>query len=563
MALAGSSKGEDTYPVPPESIVQDGVPKGTTHGPFELRSRVFPGTVREYWVYVPVQYDAQHPPCLMLVQDGISRADDWKLTTVLDNLIHSGSVPVQIGIFVNPGLVPASTDIAQPRFNRSYEYDALGDRYARFLLEELLPAVGERWNYSSDPNDRCIAGASSGAICAFNAAWERPDAFRRVLSTIGTYVSLRGADVFPALIRKSENKPIRVFLQDGSNDNDIFAGSWWYANQSMLSAFQYAGYDVHHVWGEGGHNGRHSAAILPDALRWLWRNYPEPIVPGKAKERRVDVLKDGEHWQKVSDEHHFTEGPAVNAAGELFFSDISTNRIHRLATDNTVSVFAEHTGAANGLAIGPDNALYACRHADGQIVRYSSDGKSFSVVAEGIHGNDLILLHNGGGYCTDPDHKTVWYFTSGGEKKEVDTGIDFPNGLAASPDQTQLLVTDTNGRFCFSFMIQQDGTLAAKQEYGWLHVTDHLRSDADGAAADTEGRYYVATSEGVQILDALGRVTFIIEKPQSAWLSNVTFGGPAWDTLYATCGSAVYRRKLKATGAMPWKPPVSPPKPRL
>lgn len=554
---------EDEYPVPPEGVVKEGVPQGKVEGPFEFRSSIFAGTVREYWVYVPAQYDPSKPPCLMIVQDGLGAAKNWRLPTVLDNMIHSGEVPVQLGLFVGHGSVPASNENAQPRFNRSFEYDGLGDRYAKFLIDELLPEVAKKWRFSDNPDDRCLAGSSSGAICAFNAAWERPDAFRRVFSAIGTYVALRGADAFPGLIRKHENKPLRIFLQDGSNDLDIYAGSWFDANRSMLSALEYAGYEVNHVWGEGGHNGKHSAAIMPDALRWIWKGYPEPLKPGKAKNRRVDLVLEGENWELVSSGHKFTEGPAVNDAGELFFTDIPNNRIHKVDAEGNVSVFAEDSGAANGLMMGPDGLLYACRHADGQIVRYSLDGKTRDVVVDGIKGNDLVLLHNGMGYCTDPDNKKIFYFTIKGDKKEVDSGIEFPNGIMTSPDQTLLTVANTRGRFCYSYQIQPDGTLGAKQEYGWLHVTDHLQTGADGMAVDTEGRMYVTTSLGVQILDQLGRVNLILSKPKDAWLSNVIFGGPKRDVLYVTCGDSVYKRRINATGVDSWKEPVKAPKPGL
>ncbi|MFN9719054.1 MAG: SMP-30/gluconolactonase/LRE family protein [Planctomycetota bacterium] len=557
-----AAQGRDEYPRPPEAEVRTGVPQGKVEGPFEFRSQIFPGTVREFWVYVPAKYDASKPPCLMVVQDGLGHAKGMNLPIVLDNMIHSGEVPVQLGVFVSPGVVPAPHENSQPRFNRSFEYDGLGDAYARFLIDELLPEVAKTWKFSENPDDRCIAGASSGGICAFNAAWERPDAFRRVYCTIGTFVALRGGDQFPAMIRKMENKPIRVFLQDGSNDLDIYAGSWWHANQSMLSALNYAGYDVNHVWGEGGHNGKHGAAVLPDALRWLWRDYPEPLKPGKAKERRVDVLKDGEDWQLVSSGHSFTEGPAANDAGDLFFTDIPGNRIHKLSADGTISVFAENSGAANGLAFGPDGKLYACRHAAGQIVRYAEDG-SMEVVCEGIKGNDLIILPDGSGFATDPDNHQVWHFTSTGKTQVVDSGIGFPNGIATSPDQTLLTVADSEGRFCYSWQIQPNGSLSHRQEYGWLHVTDHLQSGADGMAVDTEGRIYVTTTLGVQILDQLGRVNFIIRKPKAAWLSNVKFGGKDRDLLYVTCGDSVFRRRLNAQGVDPWKSPVKPPRPGL
>src|SRR4029434_6438394 len=200
-------------------------------------------------------------------------------------------MPVTIGVFVAPGVVKATdANAALDRFNRSFEYDGLGDNYARFLLEELLPEVetkktsdGRPIRLSRNGNDRAIGGSSSGAICAFTAAWEQPEAFSRVFSAIGTYVGLRGGDRYHTLIRKFEPKPIRIFLQDGSNDNNIYGGDWWMANQTMERALTFAGYEVQHVWGEGGHNGRHGAALFPDAMRWLWKDWPQPVQVGQTK----------------------------------------------------------------------------------------------------------------------------------------------------------------------------------------------------------------------------------------------------------------------------------------
>lgn len=552
---------DENYPTPSEAVVRSGVAAGRIDGPHEFRSRIFPGTVRQYWVYVPAQYDANQPPCLMVVQDGLNKAKGWRLPTVLDNMIASGQIPVQLGVFVSPGVVPAADHQGQPRYNRSFEYDSMGDRYVRFLLEELLPEVAKTYNFSQDPNDRCIAGSSSGGICAFTAAWERPDAFRRVFCTVGTFVGLRGGNEYPVLIRKTEAKPIRIFLQDGSADLDIYAGSWWHANQTMLSALQYAGYDVQHVWGEGGHNNKHGAAVLPDALRWLWRDYPEPVRNVQGKERRTDLLIDGEDWQPVSSGHRFTEGPAIADDG-IYFSDIPNNRIYHAHLDGTVRVFADNTGGANGLMVGPDRKLYACAAKDKQVHRYAADGTR-EVFLNEIEANDIVLLPDGSGYVTEPSRQRVWHFDAAGAKQIVDRGITFPNGIIPTADQQGLTVTDTRGRFCYSFRIQADGTLTDKQEYGWLHVDDRLQSGADGAAVDTLGRTYVATKLGVQVLDQLGRVHFIIRPPQNAWLSNVVFAGPDSDLLYATCGDRVYRRRIRATGAHPVRPPVKPPRPRL
>lgn len=553
----------EQYELSEDSKVQQGVPQGEVKGPFRWENSViFPGTVREYAIYVPVQYDADKPCCLMVVQDGLGKAKRWKIPTVLDNLIHKKQVPPMIGVFISPGVVPPRDDKSQPRFNRSFEYDGLGDRYARFLLEEILPAVGKQYNISNAPNDRMIAGSSSGAICAFTVAWERPDSFRRVFSAVGTFTSLRGGNEYPALVRKFEAKPIRVFLQDGKTDLDIYAGSWWDANQAMLHSLQFAGYDVEYAWGEGGHNDKHSTAIMPDALRWLWRDYPNPVTTVTGKKRRTDILIPGEDWQLLGEGYRFTEGPAVNADGEVYFTDVPNSRIYRIGLDGQVSLFAENTQRANGLMFAADGKLYACQNGAKRIVRYDSEGKTETVV-EGVSSNDIVMLP-AGGYFTDPRNHQVWHFTLDGQKKVVAEDIEFPNGLHTTIDHAFLIVNDSRSRMSYSFQIQPDGSLTNRQLYGHLHRGD-LDKDcgADGMTIDSEGRTYVTTNLGLQVLDQLGRVHVILNKPQAAKLSNVVFGGPNLDTLYVTCTDKVYRRKINAQGIVPWKGPISPPKPGL
>lgn len=567
LALGAVSLAAEDYPLTADSLPQPGVPQGEVKGPFRFQSEIFPGTVRDYWLYVPAQYSPDRPACLMVVQDGLNRANDWKLTTVMDNLIHKKEMPVTIGLFINPGVVPAVRENALPRYNRSFEYDSLGDRYARFLLEEILPEVGKQYNLSSDPNDRSIAGASSGAICAFNVAWERPDAFRRVLSTIGTYVGLRGGNEFPTLIRKTEPKPIRVFLQDGKNDLNIYGGDWWTANLEMLSALTWSQYDVHHAWGDGGHDGKHSAAILPDALRWLWRDYPAPVSIGPGLTQRTEILLPDEGWIKVAEGYQFTEGPAVNQAGELFFTDIPSSRILKIGLDDSVSVFAENTGKANGLMFGGDGRLYACANEKKEIVAYTPDGRS-EAVAQGVSSNDLVV-NAAGLWFTDPANKQVYFlpadqFGKPGGARVVDQGIERPNGIVLSPDQSLLYVADSAGQFVYSFQIAADGTLAHKQPYFHLHLPyGQPTSGADGMTVDAEGRLYVATRIGLQVTDQPGRVHLILPKPQPGPLSNVVFGGPNLDTLYVTCGDKVFKRRVKAHGVRFHEPPVQPATPRL
>jgi enterochelin esterase family protein len=265
---------DEPYQPGPEAERQPGVPQGkvTKH---TWKSNVFDGTIREYYVYVPAQYDGKTPAAVMVFQDGhtyVGEKGDFRVPIVFDNLIHKKEMPVTIGIFINPGhkgdQLPENPWRSS---NRSFEYDTLSDQYARFLLEEMLPEVGREYRLTDDPNQRAICGISSGGICAFTVAWQRPDQFRKVLSHVGSFTNIRGGHVYPSLIRKTDPKPIRVFLQDGKNDLDNAHGNWWLSNLQMEAALKFAKYDHKFVGGEGGHSGKHGGAILPDSLRWLWR----------------------------------------------------------------------------------------------------------------------------------------------------------------------------------------------------------------------------------------------------------------------------------------------------
>jgi gluconolactonase len=560
------------YPPGPDSKPQEGVPKGETIKFSYDNSKIFPGTWREVWVYVPAQYRPEKPACLYVNQDGIQ----YQAPTVFDNLIHRGEMPITIGVFVMHGRVrAANADAALDRFNRSYEYDGMGDNYARFLIEELLPVVetmktadGRPIRLSKNPNDRAIGGSSSGAICALTAAWERPDSFRRVFSAIGTYVGLRGGDHYHSWVRKFEPKPLRIFLQDGSNDLNSYAGDWWMANQTLNRALIFAGYEVEHVWGEGQHSSEHATAIFPDAMRWLWKGWPAEIRPGTSKNNTLSALLiPGEDWQLVAEGYRFTEGPAVNRRGEVFFNDVPNSKTWKIGLDGKVSLFIEDSKRGDGQAFGPDGRLYASAGAEKKILAYDPSGKP-SVVAEGFRGNDLVVANNGNLYVTHPgwngsDPSEIWLIKPNGEKKVVDTGLRFSNGITISPDQTLLYVADSRTHWVYSYQIQPDGTLLHKQKFFWLHIPDSADdSMVDGLRVDREGRLYAATRMGIQICDQAGKVQAILPTPNGK-VSNLTFGGENFDILYATCGEKVYRRKLTTRGAPSWGVPLKPAAPRL
>lgn len=572
-ALLFAQQPAENYPVDSASVEHAGVPKGELMKFTFDQSKIFPGTWREYWVYVPAQYKPDKPACVYVNQDGIQ----WKAPTVFDNLIYKNEMPVTIGVFVKPGVVVAdSGSNAMNRFNRSFEYDGLGDAYAKFILSEILPEVekkktsdGRVINLSKSGNDRAIGGSSSGAICAFTAAWEHPEEFSRVFSAIGTYVGLRGGDRYPVMVRKYEPKPIRVFLQDGSNDNNIYAGEWWKANESMERSLTFSGYEVNHIWGEGGHNGNQGTAIFPDVMRWLWKDWPKAITIGKSKNQFLsDLLIPGEDWQLVGEGYKFTEGTGANAAGEMFYQDIPTSKTYKIGLDGKLVTMTVDAKRASGTSFGPDGKRYTAAGGTKQILSYDKNEKE-TVVADSIAGNDLVVANNGNIYVTAPNGATnpgkLYLIRPNGEKVVVDEGLKFPNGVALSTDQTQLFATESASHWVWAYKIKNDGTLTYKQRYGWLHVPDTAENAwSDGIRCDTAGRVYVATRIGIQVLDQLGRVNAILPAPPSnGQTSNIYFAGPSFNIMYVTAGDKVFRRKLKTRGANSFEKPIKPGSPRM
>jgi len=289
---------DDVYQLGPDSMPQPGVPHGTLGPWIKLPSSAYPGTLHDYCVYTPAQYNPAHPAALMIFQDGqafVGPAGDYRVPIVFDNLIYRREMPVTIAVFINPGRRPeqpvaSSKDWGDKSTNRPQEYNALDDKYAHVIVDELLPVLRQQFNLSPHPEDHALAGASSGSIAAFTVAWHRPDQFGKVLSNIGSFTNIRGGDAYPDLIRAAEHKPIRIFLEDGVNDlrGQAPAGKppsydarkdWHAQNLKMAAALQAKGYDLNYTWGIGTHSNKQGGAILPEALRWLWRDYPRPDDP--------------------------------------------------------------------------------------------------------------------------------------------------------------------------------------------------------------------------------------------------------------------------------------------
>lgn len=294
------------YKLGPDSLEQEGVPKGTISDAKVIPSEAYPGTQHTYWVYVPAQYDPQQPASLMIFNDGQAFMDaegSLRAQNVMDNLIHRREIPVMIGVFINPGRTPEQPE-ANPRewgdrtTNRPTEYNSLDDRYARVIVDELLPALSKEYNISTDPKERGIGGASSGAIAAFTVAWERPDQFHKVLSLIGSFTNIRGGHRYADIVRETEAKPIRVFFQDGRNDNRgqrrrsyDETWDWFYQNVRLVEAMTEKGYDINYMWGIGQHSTKHGGAVLPEMMRWLWRDHGVSTDPDNANERAFRVPK--------------------------------------------------------------------------------------------------------------------------------------------------------------------------------------------------------------------------------------------------------------------------------
>ena len=288
------------YHLGPDSLPQEGVPKGEIRGPFTLPSQAYPGTSHTYWAYVPAQYDPAVPASLMIFNDGhafVAPEGNTNAQNVMDNLIYRREIPVMIGVFINPGRradqpEPTQQEWGDRTTNRPTEYNSLDDRYARVIVDELMPALNKEYNIAKEPDRRGIGGTSSGAIAAFTVAWERPNEFRKVLSIVGSFTNIRGGNAYPDIIRKTDRKPIRIFLQDGRNDNRGTgrgaydeSRDWFLQNVRMMQALTDKGYDLNYTWGMNKHGGKMGAAILPDMMRWLWRDQPVSTDPQNKVER--------------------------------------------------------------------------------------------------------------------------------------------------------------------------------------------------------------------------------------------------------------------------------------
>jgi enterochelin esterase-like enzyme/sugar lactone lactonase YvrE len=553
----------------PDAVANDAVPKGKVELMPAWESKVFPGTLRDWAIYVPAQYSSVHPAALMVFQDGERMRDidgRWRIPTVFDNLIARGDMPPTIAVFINPGNDPSKPQQRGKQSNRGFEYDSLGTRYSQFLLEEILPEVERRYNITQDPEQRGIGGSSSGAICAFTVAWERPDKFRKVYSNVGSFTNLRGGDVYPAWIRKTEPKPLRVYMSDTSGDVDNAFGSWPIANQQMDSALRYMGYDSRFDWAEGyAHNADFGSSRFPDAMKWLWRadkHQPSVDTRGDLKgDMTLLRLLVPEHtWEVVADNLGFADAPCSDAEGNFYYSDMKAPAVYRIdVADGTQRKISN--AAVSGLELGPDGLLYGCQGANQKVISIDPQTGAQRDIATGVTPNDLAINADGLIFITETrDQRITRIDSATGKITTVDTGITRPNGIALSQDGGTLAVSDSGGSSTWTFRVNPAGVLDAKMPTMPMRLSIDPKGDfqfnaappylpvsrGDGMAVDKLGRYYVTSAEGVQVFDPTGRPCGVLPKPDATQpLTSCVLAGSAHDYLYVTNGTGVYRRKLQ------------------
>jgi sugar lactone lactonase YvrE/predicted alpha/beta superfamily hydrolase len=549
----------NNYPLTPDSLPQPGVPKGTELKLELSDSKIFPGTRHVIRIYVPAEYTPDKVACTFVFFDNIQ----FDAMTVFDNLIAGHQMPVTVAIGIGPSVVFADGSNTSKRYDRSFEFDNRTDRMARFVLDEVLPAVqamktpdGRAIKLSSDPNDRAIAGGSTGGIAAFNVAWQRPDAFRRVFTSVGTFVGMRGGEQIYVQVRKTEPKPIRIFMVDGANDGwggGREMGDWWMANLTMERALAYAGYDVNHVWGDNAHNASLATQVFPQAVRWLFRDYPVPIVAQPPKSQALTpILLPGEPWKLLTDACPSGAPFGVGRDGSLYVADAQPmssgacnsrpdTRAFALAADGTI--YSAEEGPHHGVVVHAQGAAprTLAPGLDVTAITLRFDGSLYVATMPASVGAPAVL------YRLPPD---------GAPLKLAETPHQI-SSIAISPDGNWLFAAQPDSHLSYSFRVKANGTLDDGEPFFDLYAP----AASDGSAAralvfDREGRAYVATALGVQIMDHNGRVMALLPLPDNAPADAIAFGGREFTTLYVHSGHSVYTRTLKIGGLFPASPPI-------
>lgn len=525
-------------------------------------SSLFPGTVRNIDVYVPYEYDGQQPACVCIFQDGML----YNADTVVSNMIAAKEIPVMILIAASPGKVTGDYDSESVRENRTYEYDTPSPEFGNFLLQELLPYIetlktrsGHKIVLSKERNDRMIAGCSSGAACAFNVAWNTNE-FARVYSSCGSFTGLRGSFANATLVHKLEPKPIRFYLQSGSNDMWTSFGDWWSANQAMARALDFSGYDFKYTFTENAsHCDEDGTVIFPEVMRFLWKGYPAnpPALKNKTRNAVLNqTLIDGEGFELVARQ--------LDPAAKL----VSDNRnVVLIATSKKTTVL---TASKNNQQLIADKKVIAAG-IDNKMLVYDQERKQISIrqgrhviniSSRKINVADAVALRDGGFYIAGNyehnEHGSVlWYLTENNELLVKDTHPQAIGSMALSGNNNWLYIFEYNTRRGYSYKVNKaDKKVLYKQEFFYIHVPDQYDGAATSAAiCDDYGRTYLATNMGIQICDYNGRSEGILSLPQNARPVSITWGGTDLQWLYVLCADGtIYRRKFNTRGAAPFSP---------
>ncbi|GEP44817.1 RICIN domain-containing protein [Brevifollis gellanilyticus] len=567
--LAGSGIAEAKEAAQPTYTAPEIKPEDIKEGRIETfqftQSKVFPGTVREVTVFIPAQYEASKPACVYVKTDGYNPREK----TLLETMIATKEMPVTVGVFVRPGSLPAPMKGTADRRNRDFEYDAIDDNNVRFFDEKVLPFVAKTYklNLSTDGNDRCISGGSSGGIAAFTAAWHRPEAFSRVYAASGSWVAFRDGHEFSTMVRKFEARPIRSYLTTATHDMENAAGDWYLEDQEMDKALKFSGYDYQFRTIEGKHVAGY-AENWREAMAYLWKGWPERVKAGPSAPRAQEILIPGEDWKLAAEGFKSTRGPSTNAAGEVFFADTTADKIHRIGVDEKVSLFAEMTGNAHCVSVGADGSVYTVSEKSDKVMRYNAQGKG-TLVYEGFKGHSILAMPNNTLYLTSntqtpPTGKlqfllgskpgTIWMMKAG-PPELVASGIRFATGMAYRPDQWLLSVAEGHSKWAYSYQINESGHLINGERFFHLHVQD-WDDDAgpESLCYSIEGRQFIATKSGIQICADDGPTQVILTVPDRGRVTGVAIGGKDKDTLYAFCGNKIWKRKIQQHAMGAWSP---------
>ena len=538
---------QDNYKFGPDSLKQPGVPEGKVTQMPAWQSDIFPGTVRDWWIYVPAQYDAKKPACVMIFQDGGWYQDpknSFRAPTVFDNLIHKNEMPVTIGIFLNPGNVPGSGPGKKSRSNRSFEYDRLSDQYASFLEKEILPEVGKKYNLRQDPAGRAVCGISSGGICAFTAAWERPDLFSKVLSHVGSFTNIRGGDVYPSLIRKTDRKPIRVFLQDGSGDLDNLHGSWPLANQQMAAALKF------------------DEVRLPFRVRrrrpqrQTWRRDPAGIaevVMARGIETSKQIVDRSRRQSSLGGFAHRIPGGSKMRHPWLSIGVLLSLLLPLRAQDIPLSkilVEKENWRVAAGPLL-PVTYLEAFPSGD-LAINYGGAHGSLTTKGEVLPGPKVLFVRTvrmasatKGSYFIDDDSKLVSVVDGKRIESPKLAGLKAPTCLTVWPDEGHLVVGEADGAYLWAVRIEKDGSLGRGDRYYSLRTKPNEKMHVTAMTMDAGYLLYACTPLGIQVFDPTGRLSGVIAAPAKETMTAITIGGEKADTLFVAAGDKIYARKIQ------------------